>query len=237
MADESKRASNFMNIVGKCFFRATKEAFTSTSVNLRAFVGAVEQQSSSGAGMIPPFECVATKPTEEDSPVLIAESNRASRPGESNDINHKLQFHYAPIFGAVCGALNVSLLMTQRMFLRCMLRDLFSSAARLNIMGPLEGARMQREYSPVVEKLLSTKCNRNMLILASSKFQSLDLTLAPTPTLLVQKYNAVSDNSTDINIRTLLSVGIDVSEPVTTSPILEILQARHDVLYARLFNS
>ena len=237
MADEAKRATNFINNAGKCFFRATKEAFTSTSVNLSAFVVAVEQQSSSGAGMIPTFECVRAQPAEEDSPVLIAGPNRASRPGENNDSNHKLQFHYAPIFGAVCGALNVSLIMTQRMFLRCMLRDLFSSAARLNIMGPLEGARMQREYSPVVEKLLSTKCNRNMLILAGTKIQSLDATLTQTPTLLVQKFNAISDNSTDISIRTLLSVGINALEPVTTSPILEILQARHDVLYARLFNS
>ena len=93
---------------------------------------------------------------------------------------------------------------------------------------------MQWEFSPVVEKLLSEKCNRDIIIAASTKV-AVDKT--STPASYISQYKAASEDSIDINIRSLLSVGINASEPVTTSPILEILQARHDVLYARLFNS
>lgn len=222
-----------MNHAGKCFFRATKEAFTSTSVELSAFIDAVEQQINSNTEKLSMYERTRTIPGKEDSFVLKAGSNGTSGPGESNSINHKFQFHYAPTFGAVCGALNISLNLTQRMFLRCMLRDLFSSAARLNIMGPLEGARMQREFSPVVERLLKTKYNKEMIMLASEKVS----TVNTTPTVYVPQYNEASDIAVDIRIKSLMRTGIDASQPVTTSPILEILQARHDVLYARLFNS
>jgi urease accessory protein UreF len=210
-----------MNNAGKCFFRATKEAFTSTSAELSSFVDVVEQRINSNTEKLPTYERTR------------AGSNGTSGLGETNNINHKFQFHYAPTFGAVCGALNISLNLTQRMFLRCMLRDLFSSAARLNIMGPLEGARMQREYSPVVEKLLSTKYDKEIMMLFSEKVH----TVNTTPTVYVPQLNAASDIAVDDRMKSLMSTGIDASQPVTTSPILEILQARHDVLYARLFNS
>lgn len=222
-----------MNNTGKCFFRATKEAFTSTSVELSAFVDAVEQHINSNTENLPMYERTRTIPGKEDSFVLKAGSNGTSGPGEINNTNHKFQFHYAPAFGAVCGALNISLNLTQRMFLRCMLRDLFSSAARLNIMGPLEGARMQREYSPVVERLLSTSHDKGIMMLASRKVH----TVNTTPTVYVPQFNAATDIAVDDKIKSLMCTGIDASQPVTTSPILEILQARHDVLYARLFNS
>ena len=51
--------------------------------------------------------------------------------------------HYAPLFGAICSVLKLSEGLTIKMFLRCMVRDVFSSSARLNIMGPLEGAKKQ----------------------------------------------------------------------------------------------
>lgn len=222
-----------MNNAGKCFFRATKEAFTSTSVELSAFIDAVEQQINSNTVKLPMYERSRTIPGKEDSFVLKAGSNGTSGPGETNNINHRFHFHYAPIFGAVCGALNISLNLTQRMFLRCMLRDLFSSAARLNIMGPLEGARMQREYSPVVERLLSTKYNEEIIMLASEKVH----TVNTPPTVYVPQFNEARDIAVDNKMKSLMSTGIAASQPVTTSPILEILQARHDVLYARLFNS
>jgi UreF len=222
-----------MNNAGKCFFRATKEAFISTSVELSALVDAVEQQINSNTAKLPVYERTQTIPGKEDSYVFKSGSNGTSGLDEINNINHKFQFHYAPTFGAVCGALNISLKLTQRMFLRCMLRDLFSSAARLNIMGPLEGARMQREYSPVVERLLSTKYDKEIMMLAGEKVH----TVSTTPTVYVPQFNAVTDIAVDDKIKALMSTRIDASQPVTTSPILEILQARHDVLYARLFNS
>lgn len=190
-------------------------------MELSAFVDAVEEQISTNTEIIPMDERTRTG------------SIGTSGLGEINNTNHTFQFHYAPTFGAVCGALNISLNLTQRMFLRCMLRDLFSSAARLNIMGPLEGARMQREYSPVVERLLSTKYNKEIMMLASGKVHS----VSTTPTVHVPQFNAASDIAVDDKAKSLKCTGIDASQPVTTSPILEILQARHDVLYARLFNS
>ena len=74
-----------------------------------------------------------------------------STSGETPDIFHG---HYWPIFGALCGLLKLSADVTDRIFLRLLLRDLFSCAARLNIIGPLEGARMQFEFGSIIEAML-----------------------------------------------------------------------------------
>lgn len=100
-----------------------------------------------------------------------------------------LHGHYAVIFGIIVKMLNISYQMTERIFMRCLVRDLLSSSYRLNIIGPMEGSKIQNEFIPIIENILQQYIYKNTLI------------------------------------------------PIQTSPILEILQARHDLLYARLFNS
>ena len=146
----------------------------------------------------------------------------ASSAFHTMDILKRFKYHFAPLFGAVCGALHVSENLTLKMFLRCVLRDIFSSAARLNILGPLEGAKKQREFSFVVEKMMKSFVNQSGSI-ASSKNDS------------GKSMAAISELSSDESITG--SRKRKIIEPVMKSPILEIIQARHDVLYARLFSS
>lgn len=159
-----------------------------------------------------------------------------SSEGSNKKCGKSYNFHYAPLFGAICGVLNISQSLTRRMFLRCIVRDIFSSAARLNIMGPLEGASRQRECSTTIENLLNTPpAHRHMV-------GDLDLNKRnsePEPTLELSE-NEITETSEQKSNKKRKTVSYErliPSEPVTTSPILEILQARHDVLYARLFNS
>eukprot|EP01041_Mallomonas_annulata_P008582 gene8582-17708_t len=62
--------------------------------------------------------------------------------------------HYAPIFGAICRILGFPYSLSERMFMRCVIRDMVSAAARLNIIGPLEGSRIQVIFSTVIEDML-----------------------------------------------------------------------------------
>lgn len=66
-------------------------------------------------------------------------------------------FHYAPLFGFVCQLLGLSLPTTERVFMRILLRDLCSAAARLNIVGPIEATSIQYEHSNMIEDLLMSK--------------------------------------------------------------------------------
>jgi urease accessory protein UreF len=145
-------------------------------------------------------------------------------------------YHYAPLFGAICGVLNISQSLTRRMFLRCMVRDIFSSAARLNIMGPLEGASKQRECSTIIETLLNTppRYGHSAGILDLKKRNS-----EPDPRRESSQteISETSEQNTSKKRKNFSNERLSFLEPATTSPILEILQARHDVLYARLFNS
>lgn len=98
--------------------------------------------------------------------------------------------HYATLFGAITGLLDVPMPLVERMFMRCILRDLLSAATRLNIVGALESAKIQAKFASVAESMLANRQN---------------------VTTSMQQYQ--------------------------TSPILEIMQGRHDIMYARLFNS
>ena len=138
--------------------------------------------------------------------------------------SYNFNCHYAPLFGAICSVLKLSEGLTIKMFLRCMVRDVFSSSARLNIMGPLEGAKKQREFSTVLMNLIELTVNSHQKSFPSEE-------VADSFFDFTTKSDVISDDVTKTrNKRKKI-------EPVTTSPILEILQARHDVLYVRLFNS
>lgn len=149
----------------------------------------------------------------------------------ANPIPKLFRCHYAPIFGAVCATLNISKGMTMRMFLRCIVRDIFSSAARLNIMGPLEGAKKQNEFSSITEKVLTS----------FRPSEGLNMTMGVTTFPLdVKDKTSCSASHASTESTSALESGTAKRqwvESVITSPILELLQARHDVLYARLFNS
>lgn len=93
-------------------------------------------------------------------------------------------------------------------------------------MGPLEGAKKQREFSSVVENILIGFVDRCSDVGESDIFVG-----QLKKTLLSLPYGSTDATAPNI-IRKRKCI-----EPVMTSPILEILQARHDVLYARLFNS
>lgn len=159
-------------------------------------------------------------------------NSNALKPGDAQDLMLKpFRCHYAPIFGSVCATLKISKGMTMRMFLRCIVRDIFSSAARLNIMGPLQGAKKQNEFSSIIEKVLTS-------YRPPERFQmTIGMTTVPNdvkgkPLCSASHTSTQSTSGADSGAAKRQRV-----ESVITSPILELLQARHDVLYARLFNS
>jgi len=94
------------------------------------------------------------------------------------------------------------------MLMRCALRDLTSCAARLNVLGPLEGANVQARLSSEALELI--------------------LLFSPPSTPSTPAVPSAKDI-----VKRLL--GADM--PAQSSPVLDLLQARHDVLYTRLFSS
>lgn len=70
------------------------------------------------------------------------------------------QVHHAPLFGFLCGLLGIDAMTAQRAFLFVTLRDLFSAATRLNVVGPLEAAQMQHRIATEAEAILSKYANR-----------------------------------------------------------------------------
>lgn len=63
-------------------------------------------------------------------------------------------FHFAPIFGSCLRQLNVPRATAARMFFFNHLRAALTASVRLNIVGPMEAQRLQRQLAPGVEKLL-----------------------------------------------------------------------------------
>lgn len=62
--------------------------------------------------------------------------------------------HLAPVFGAVCGAIDVPQEEARRLFLFLTVRGALSSAVRLGLVGPLEAQRIQAAASGVLERVL-----------------------------------------------------------------------------------
>jgi urease accessory protein len=69
------------------------------------------------------------------------------------------------------------------------LRDILSAATRMNLIGPMEGAKLQVQMSGMAESILKSKKNRS------------------------------------------------VDDAYQSAPYLDLVQARHDQLYTRIFNS
>lgn len=68
-------------------------------------------------------------------------------------LTHKLAQHLAPVFGIVTAGLKLTRTETTHAFLYQTLRGLVSSAVRLSIVGPLEGQRIQAEFSPELDDI------------------------------------------------------------------------------------
>ncbi|KAL4095075.1 hypothetical protein PRIC1_008453 [Phytophthora ramorum] len=97
--------------------------------------------------------------------------------------------HHAVLFGVVCALLGVQAEAAQRMYLFVTTRDVLSAATRLNLVGPLEAAKLQFEATPLLEKVFEAKKNRR------------------------------------------------VDDSYSSAPVLDLVQAMHDQLYTRIFNS
>lgn len=129
-----------------------------------------------------------------------------------------MQGHYPVVFGALVAALGLPLPMACRAFMRCVLRDVCSCATRLNIVGPLEGANIQAKLSSVVEEMISSS--------TSSPSQSQP-----------QSEGRQSEVDEDDIFGTPQLQGLFSELPTTSSPMVDMVQSRHDLLYSRLFNS
>ncbi|KAG1695000.1 hypothetical protein DVH05_020930 [Phytophthora capsici] len=97
--------------------------------------------------------------------------------------------HHAVLFGVVCALLGVSAEPVQRMYLFVTTRDVLSAATRLNLVGPLEAAKLQFETTQLLENVFQDKKNRG------------------------------------------------VQDSYSSAPVLDLVQAMHDQLYTRIFNS
>jgi len=167
----------------------------------------------------------------------------------------RLQGHYSIIFGAVCGVLGVSVATAERMMLRCALRDLASAAARLNILGPLEGAGLQaRLGETVVEPLLASSPSAisssssqrpinsySSLAAAHSRLHSRSKFVvtasAASGAAVASAGAAAADAPSALLSKEIVHRLLNDDVPTVTAPVLELVQGRHDLLYARLFNS
>ncbi|KAG6577885.1 Urease accessory protein [Phytophthora cinnamomi] len=110
---------------------------------------------------------------------LRKEAKRRKQPG----------VHHAVLFGLVCALLGVGAEPAQRMYLFVTTRDVLSAATRLNLVGPLEAAKLQFETTPLLEKVFQNRKNR------------------------------------------------PVEQSYSSAPVLDLVQAMHDQLYTRIFNS
>ncbi|EEF29803.1 conserved hypothetical protein [Ricinus communis] len=69
-------------------------------------------------------------------------------------VSGAVSFHHAPVFGVVCGLLGMNTETSQRAYLFITMRDAFSAATRLNLVGPLGAAVLQHQLSVVAETVL-----------------------------------------------------------------------------------
>mmetsp|Transcript_20352 Transcript_20352/g.20475 ORF Transcript_20352/g.20475 Transcript_20352/m.20475 type:complete len:194 (+) Transcript_20352:369-950(+) len=120
--------------------------------------------------------------------------------------------HYSPVFGVICGILGFSSDVAERLFMRCVVRDLTAAAVRLNIIGPIQAARTQSEFASMIEKMFCDDSYVQQSITTDEEGK--DMFEGDDHQLAHRRFN-----------------------PFQTSPILDLLQSRHDQLYSRLFNS
>lgn len=70
----------------------------------------------------------------------------------------RLEGHFAPVFGAVTAALDVTADVAAQLFLYTTLRGLISSAIRLSVVGPFQGQAVQYHLAPFAHRLAERSC-------------------------------------------------------------------------------
>jgi urease accessory protein len=161
-----------------------------------------------------------------------------------------LHGYHAPLFGVVCRCVGMDPNTATRIFLFTTLRDCVSAGTRLNLVGPLEAAKLTRELSVMAEAILIDRAARP-LSLVEFELSCLDgrdkVPLEPfacerrdaehLPDLGVEFKTAGSPVQTvNDNKRVPEDQCISVSL-WQTDPLLDIYQGFHDRLYSRLFLS
>ncbi|KAI9915633.1 hypothetical protein PsorP6_007678 [Peronosclerospora sorghi] len=99
--------------------------------------------------------------------------------------------HHALVLGVLCALLGMEAELTQRMYLFMVTRDMISAATRLNLVGPLEAAKLQFEMAPLLEKVFEAKKNRDLKDSFSS-VPVLDLVQAMHDQLYTRIFNKVT---------------------------------------------
>lgn len=139
---------------------------------------------------------------------IIVDIYRVMDAFEANsEQGEKMRGHHPVIFGAICAALQVGMSKAIQLFMRCLVRDLVCCAVKLGMIGPLEGGNLQLDLSGSVVQMMA------------------DL-------------EGVEEGSGDDDRYSAAFDGLFVSKmPTSITPLMDHIQARHDALYSRLFNS
>ena len=73
-----------------------------------------------------------------------------------------VSFHHAPIFGLICGLVGFDGEMAQRAYMFVTMRDVFSAATRLNLIGPLAASVLQHQVAPDAERMVQKWRDRDV---------------------------------------------------------------------------
>ncbi|ETW09423.1 hypothetical protein, variant 1 [Aphanomyces invadans] len=101
----------------------------------------------------------------------------------------KVHGHHVVVLGVVCASLDIDATTTQRLLLFVTLRDLLSAATRLNVIGPLESAKMLAQMAPLAESILNAKKDRPLAD-AHQSSPFLDLVHATHDVLYTRIFNS-----------------------------------------------
>ncbi|CAN6243185.1 unnamed protein product [Urochloa humidicola] len=73
-----------------------------------------------------------------------------------------VSFHHAPIFGLICGLVGFDSETAQGAYMFVTMRDVFSAATRLNLIGPLAASVLQHQVAPDAERMVQKWRDRDV---------------------------------------------------------------------------
>ncbi|PAN04215.1 hypothetical protein PAHAL_1G049100 [Panicum hallii] len=73
-----------------------------------------------------------------------------------------VSFHHAPIFGLICGLVGFDSETVQRAYMFVTMRDVFSAATRLNLIGPLAASVLQHQVAADAERMVQKWRDRDV---------------------------------------------------------------------------
>lgn len=190
-------------------------ALRATDAKLHCQLGGnhVAQRASEALGASLLRACTAAFAEDGEAIGRLLKAMRAVyRGGESGPAEaQRTCCHQAVVFGALTGALGFDAATSQRMFLYMTLRDTLSAATRLNLVGPMEAAKMLRVLGGVAEGVVQR---------------------------LEERADDNNSHSSDGPSRCGEDELDDILESsASAAPLLDLLQGCHDAMYSRLFSS